>query len=69
VIYAWGPTAPTAGQDVQYHGTTNRGSQVLNLISSVDNAAATPTDSETVEFKVANVSKILQKKMFNKIFN
>jgi hypothetical protein len=55
VIYAFGTLDPLASNDIMYHGK-NRGSKKINLISFENDFDQEPSDSESIEFSINNVS-------------
>ncbi len=59
MIYAYGKTDPQPGQDISYHGTTQRSSATLNLISATQQFNSINDNNpgvELVEFGVQNVN-------------
>jgi hypothetical protein len=60
VIFAYGETDPLPGQDITYH-KSNRGSKVINLISSPDKNTQI-SNLETLEFSIQNVNRTFKLK-------
>ena len=57
VIYAFGTTEMTrVDQDLYYHGSVNRGSQKLNILSKPTTYLSPPSDSHYVDFSIKHVN-------------
>lgn len=58
MIYAFG-SEPLGndGEEISYHGITNRGSSKLNMISMSNSDVPIPDDAHFVDFSIKNVSK------------
>ena len=58
VIYAFGAADPAPGADISYH-QSNRGSQVLNLISAPKLTTVNVPNLEVIPYTLSNVKELL----------
>lgn len=56
VIYAFGQTDPPRGGDVGYHGSTNRGTRAINLISMPKTRDVGVSNLETFDLNIESVT-------------
>ena len=57
VIFSWSVQDPAPGQDISYHGATNRGTKNVNLISDGKKTSTQATNNlEELRFSLANVN-------------
>ena len=55
VIFAWSDQDPAPGQDISYHGATNRGTKDVILISGPKKDEQVFTNLEELHFPIENV--------------